>query len=528
MALTHTARDNLVWPQVVALAIIGCAAGMSLALNPRAGLVLAGASVVLAAQVLGLPVLISLLVASTFVTHYSFEVVGVSLRVEHLVLVPCLLAVAFRGRSRPLLDAAADRTSLLFGSFVAWNGLVSVFQAPNQAASLRMVGWLALDWVLLVLLMASTDKASALAGHGVAWAGVGAVAALGLWVAAHVAHTSFGVFVDPLSGTRASGLAVEPNILASTLAVWAFVALTAPKVVKPDTRAAVIAVSLAAVAVTLTRAAAVGLTAGLVLWAALHGQLARRTLARVSAVTAVVALLFVAIVPSVGEPISARTTKLLDVRGGTGRARIDVLRTARADVHGLDWVVGLGTNSFGQRHLDPTLPDEPTPAYLGNLPAQTLYDSGLVGVVLLGGVLVSILPRERGRAARALGLVVVYVLCATAATPLWLGTTWVLVAIAAVHRRQRSEAPEPAVVDLGEDALPAPVAVSSPLPTHLDEPRPIRPPAAAAGGLSSRWARARTEPLRLHLLRLVTDMAENEKMAAWVERLRAFLRSRRP
>ena len=99
-------------------------------------------------------------------------------------------------------------------------------------------------------------------------------------------------------------------------------------------------------------------------------------------------------------------------------------------------ITGLGTNSFGQRHLEPTLPSKPTPAYLANLPLSVLYDSGIVGFLLLAGVLVTSLPRGRRSRARALGLFAVFLVASLATSSLWFATTWIFLARGAYLRRQ--------------------------------------------------------------------------------------------
>jgi hypothetical protein len=165
-------------------------------------------------------------------------------------------------------------------------------------------------------------------------------------------------------------------------------------------------------------------------------------------VAAVGVLGFFFFIPRLAHPVAARASTLLDFRSGTGQYRATVAAIAIGDLHGLAWVTGLGTNSFGQRHLDPSLVDKPTPGYLGILPLQVVYDSGLVGAVLLGTAVLTLIPKNPRRAARSVGVLVVYVACGSATSPLWFGFTWILFGVAVAVRRQRGAAGENSHNDL--------------------------------------------------------------------------------
>ncbi|MDQ3680951.1 MAG: O-antigen ligase family protein [Actinomycetota bacterium] len=437
-ALTGPAR-------VAGITAIGGAAGVAANGGTGAVLGLAGVAGALSLQALGWSRLVGLLVGATFVTWARIDVLGASFRPEHLALLVAVVGLVLAGRDRALLSAAGDPTVVLFGCFVAWAGLVSVLQAPRPGESLLIVGWLALDLLILIVLVGSGQEAERLARTAILWAGVAAAVAIALWVAARAAGTSFGVGTEVLGGApAASGLSFEPNLLGATLALWGFMAFTGVRTVGWRARVAVFTLAVAGMALSLTRAAMVGLALGLVVWAALRGTRARaRTLRLLASVLAAVAVLM-AVAPGIVEPVSENVSRSFEFSGGTGRQRVDSWRTGVADLDGFDWVIGLGANSFGQRHLEPTLPTTPTPAYLANLPLQVVYDTGLVGALLLGATLLSVLHKRPIRDGRALGLLTVYVACAIATSPFWYGTTWVLVAIAVLDRRGR-ERSSPAV-----------------------------------------------------------------------------------
>jgi len=419
---------------MLVVALVAAAAGLAIG---GAGLIVPVAAVVAAAslQVLGWRRLTILLVGSTFVTFFQVDLLGPSFRPEHIVLLACVVAMVAAGRKDSLLAAARDRTVLLFGAFVLWSALVSVLVAPNPTDSLLIDGWLALDWLFLVVILAAWEDTRALANTASRWAGLAAAVAVALWVSATFAGTAFGVVtVDVQRGTAASGLSFEPNLLGFTLAVWAFLTLTGTTGLTGRKRAAVLLVTILGLALSLTRAALVGFGGGVAVWALIGGKVARRRAVHIAAATALAALVVVTVAPGVGEPVRRRASQIFDFGGGTGQLRVDSWREALGDLHGVSWVVGLGSNSFGQRHLDPTQPG--FPAYLGNLPLEILYDGGLVGVALLGLTLISIVSRRRVRDGLAPGLVTLYVVCAAATSPFWYGTTWILVGIACLDRRR--------------------------------------------------------------------------------------------
>ena len=401
------------------------------------------------------------LVAATFVTRFRLELGGANFLVEHVVLAVCAVALVVHGRGAALVSVARDRTLVLLGAFVAWNGVASAVQAVEPGQSLLIVGWLALDWLMVVVLAGSTDEPGLLVRPALVSCGVAAGLAIAMWASAHLLGTGFGISAESVTGAPSlHGLSHEPNILAATLALWLFVAFTSPRYRQSRRSGVFVAVCALGVVLTLTRAAVVGLVGGVVVWALVRGRSARRAAARAAAGFALVLAVLWLAAPGIAAPIVEKGSQLLNFGSQTGQVRLDQWRQALDDLEGTDWLIGLGSNSFGQRHLEPTLPESPTPAYLGNLPLQVLYDSGVVGLVLLGATLVSVLTWARLREGRAAGLLTVYVLCAAATSPFWFGTTWLLLAVALVDRRRISAEPGTAVPPAAASAPVGRVAVT--------------------------------------------------------------------
>ncbi len=431
----------------LAALVLGAAAGAA-ALSDKTAVAMAAVLVgAIAVHLLGTTRLVALLVGSTFITLFRINVAGANLRVEHFILLVCVVAVILDGRVRDLIAATGDRTMLLFGAFVVWSASVAVVQSPDPGDSLMIVAWLALDWMMLAVLISSTDDAKGLAGLGAVCAGIAGTVGVAVWIGSLVLGSSFGVTETPdaLSGVRSAyGLSFEPNLLGATMALWVMVVFTGCTRLSKPARRAIVAMGTAAIVVSFTRAAGIGLLAGLIVWAMTGGSRALRKSAALLVSIAAVMFLLGTFAPTLAEPVAIRASQAFDFNQGSGKLRVQYWEAALDDLHGYDLIFGLGPDAFGHRHFDPTLPGKP--AYLGNLPLQVLYETGLVGVALLSATVVSLFTRRRLRDGKALGLLAVYLVCAAATSPFWYGTTWVLVAIAIIDRRERARGADPLAI----------------------------------------------------------------------------------
>jgi len=103
-------------------------------------------------------------------------------------------------------------------------------------------------------------------------------------------------------------------------------------------------------------------------------------------------------------------------------------------------ILGLGTNSYGQRHLDPT--QDYAADYLGNLFLTVLYDTGLVGLLILlvvfgiiGGALIRIVRNSKSswQSASALALLcglAAWLVAYNSTNAFWFSYNWVILAVA--------------------------------------------------------------------------------------------------
>ena len=370
---------------------------------------------------------------ASFLTRFRFPE-PLSLLLEHGV---ALVALPSAMRNRNFRKAVSATPVILFSLFIAWSAVISLIKSPNPGLSLRIVVWLAIDLVIVVVLLVAQYIGENPIEGGKRVAGWVAAAGLIIWIASQAGLSTFGTQLDPATGLHALyATAYEGNIFGSLMAMWLFIVLSS------ESRSASArrqwlqpTLMMVVLLLSLTRAAVLGLLVGIAVWQILLPASAarRRALGRLLLV-GLACFTVVMTVPAM-SPVRARLGELTDLSSGTGRTRVENWKVALGDLDVGGVAMGLGTNSFGQRHLEPTLPTRPTPAFLANLPLQVLYDSGLVGFLLLAGVLVSALPRSRQSRARALGLFAVFLVSSLATSSLWFATTWIFLARGAFLRR---------------------------------------------------------------------------------------------
>ena len=416
-------------PRLMAVCL-GLALGWAVVEKPQLAVALLAVGACLAVQAIGVRRLVLVLIVTTFVTRFRIVVAGFHFMPEHVVLLVALASLALSTRVDRVAAVMRSPTVVLLGLFIAWASAVSLLRAPDRTSSLAIAGWLALDWLILVLALAAVEDSETLERVGSAAAVAAAIAAIALWTLSSAGLIAFGTQQETLTSAPAAyGLSFEANILASTLAIWLFLILTGSR----STRFRVTALALlgTALVLSLTRAAIIGLVLGLVVWAVLEGKVARRRAFRsLAAIAAAIAALLLC-APSVIAPFTTKIAAAASFNSGTGQLRVQSWTSAVGDIHGSgDALVGLGLNTFGQRHLDPTVPELDRRYYLGNLPLEIFYDTGVVGALLLAAAVAFMRPLRRERPGRAVGLIVIFLICSIATSTFWFGSTWLLIAMA--------------------------------------------------------------------------------------------------
>lgn len=421
--------------------VAGCLLlGAMQGLRPALGAFLLVLAALLAVQGVGSRLLLPVLVVSTFVTRFRLDLAGLNFLPEHFFVIALFLALLTEGRGGELWRVVTDRTSLALAAFVGWLALVSVLQAPVPAQSLSIVGWLCLDWLLLVSVLATVRSSVSLERLATSSSTALAALAVLVWLAFIFAGSTIGTQETLIAGAGSRAVyatSLEANILASTLALWAFVGLSSPDRRVGRTMRIGLPLSILSIVFSATRAAMIGLVAGVLAWMALDRRGGRSRSLRLLSLTALAATLLVATVPQLTAPVQGKLGELLSFDSGNGALRVRAAEAALEDLKSPQLLVGYGANSFGQHHTDPARPGQPW--YLSVLPLQILYDGGLIGVAIILIALFTVRPLRRP--ARALGALAVYCSAATATSPFWLGTTWLLIALAVLTRPDDARPP---------------------------------------------------------------------------------------
>jgi hypothetical protein len=334
-------------------------------------------------------------------------------------------------RLRPLWPIGAA-----FGVYLACLALSTVLFAPDRANSLRMTFWTGLSMagglLAFLLLIRSSSRATewiCLSGYVQAIpAFVFAILFFSLGPVLIAGPTPAPGVQDPLGILpKVFSLSWEANIYASLLAALTPIGINrllsgnrlADKVLVP--------IMVAALALGVTRGAYLGLIAGLavyVLLAAAPRRLwNRQTLRRVGAWGAVIAgslgagLVLTALLlagprpptnpldftkpnwgrgSGVSNPVPGKVAGPADTVG----FRLDRVPVALADMPD-SLIVGLGANSFGQRH---TFGEDAEPDHISILVVAAPYEAGIVGAAGLGIgfwlVLLALFKATRTRADR--------------------------------------------------------------------------------------------------------------------------------
>jgi hypothetical protein len=223
-------------------------------------------------------------------------------------------------------------------------------------------------------------------------------------------HTHFGISTNSDFGPGVFGLSYEHDIFASTCgagAVMFFALWREPNRVMTERMAGFgFLMCTIAMFLGLSRAAWIGY--GLAMIALVF--LTRRVTARrvrfgrvgvillgATVMLVVVAYLFISAQSgtqqqnsSVIGGIKAKLGVLVNIGGGTGRARTSELRTAVGDLPESP-VIGLGANTYGMRHLLQKSKNN----YIGDVWIRALYEAGIAGLLLLAGAVVLILWPNR-------------------------------------------------------------------------------------------------------------------------------------
>ncbi|SMG36745.1 hypothetical protein SAMN02745947_02513 [Rhodococcus rhodochrous J3] len=409
---------------ILAAVTIGLAigtAGNTLALLLIGGLIILG----LLQNKLWFAVAIAL---TPFVSRYGIPVAGTVIRPE-MVVGAAALASLLLGTQRQALTRGQQYVIGLLAAWLIFLAVTTQLNAPNPVSSAPVWAWLLFDLSIMVWIAKNDECIRRIVTISIWCASALCLVGIPLWAAAQAGITTWGVQQDYTYGGYAVYVTVyEANIYASLIVLWAIVAMTqfaahvptsirmflvlaAPiATVAAHTRAALVAWVFAAIVMLFRKKVTTGVKVSL-------------------AAAGAFAVAFFANVSATNFDGLSKFVNPFDFSGGTGGYRSDSWQVALSDLSStVSWLAGLGLNSFGQRHLDPTKISQQEAWYLGNIGIQILYDGGLIAVLLVAGALV--LTLTRARSLDALVLTVSFAIVASLTSTLWLSQTWIFAGLA--------------------------------------------------------------------------------------------------
>lgn len=373
------------------------ALGLLSAVEPKLA---AGTAGVVLLTIMPWHVLFAVLVAAAVANRFRLSIGVIALQPADVVLVPVMIHVflLMRREIRPRWEV----TEYIIIFFVLMQFVSSWLSAVNRTRSFyaaALLGFGALAYLTTYTAL-WTPRRRLFAAKTVLYAALLSSVITDLaFLALHLVGSHFGVqrSAPGQFGQAVAGISYEHDINGSISGSGAAAFLVLSREPNPlfSRRFSLVSfwISFMSMIVSLTRGAWVGF--GLVAIALVvirrrhrvrRGQELQFALPMVGIVVALAGLLFVVAKtsqPYAPNPVAAKASQLFNFGSGTGQARASEWRTALDELKA-DPIFGLGTNSYGDRHVAPrTSKGNEKNAYIGNLYIRTLYDSGVVGLVLL-------------------------------------------------------------------------------------------------------------------------------------------------
>lgn len=241
------------------------------------------------------------------------------------------------------------------------------------------------------------------------------------------------LLIPPQGGAlwRVRGLALEANLMGTICAGWLAVMYYWRRRLG---RAHVVSAAIIALAAVLTNTRATWICLA-VLGIALALTYRKHAVALLPLVLAIV-IAAIAALPSNSEQESLlwKVSNIFTANDGTGLYRIRTWDIAFHDLNNSanGWLTGLGVNSYPQRHpIDIT---NVTEGYVGNVWVSTIYDSGIIGLILFASTLVLMWLRSPDRLG-ALPLFATLAISFTFTNGFWMLFPWIYLALVSVESR---------------------------------------------------------------------------------------------
>lgn len=307
---------------------------------------------------------------------------------------------------------------------------ISVYFSPNVGQSLNLVIWMFLNFCNFLWLYKYSSIQSII-NISMRIAALQVILGILLFMLAQVSGIEIGVQHDPTYGGLAVYVAtIEANVYAGLITIWSLVSFTRYRMVAGKlTFLTLRYLTPFAILASQTRTALLAWTVAAV---ALYLAKSKKYIS-FSYFAVTILVVIIAIGRNVRIPsYFSKFNYLLDLNQGNGLYRALARSVAVSDLNQLKgWLTGLGFNSFGQRHLDPTL--NGVPWYLGDVTLQIVYGGGLISFLILFSLAWRIGTTLKSYTAFTLFLA--WYLLSTSTSVLWLVQTWIYLALIALKMR---------------------------------------------------------------------------------------------
>lgn len=376
------------------------------------------------------------LVLAMFVTRPVAEIGPTSVRPEIVVGAAALISILGDIVQRRKIPRFQFNLFLVVYLWIAYLAVVSILHSVDVGKSISTLAWMAVCATAAFWISVNPDFIGLIVRSAV-WVNFAvALAAILLYGLSNISGYSIGAQFDPAYGGYAVYvLSIEANILGGLVCIWSVICIADPlRQFSSRLRIAMLFIAPVAILATHTRGALLAFVLALAILGFTRGRI-------------IASAAFVGVVCWIGfslatryDPGLAKFATGLDFSGGTEIVRYTSWKVAWSDISSSteNFVFGSGFNSFGQRHLDPTVPDMTRPSYLGNLPLQLLYDGGIITLLVVSMVVFAVW-RRAGRAIGfgvATAILVAYTTISIGTSVLWLLETWMLVGLAAANGRR--------------------------------------------------------------------------------------------
>jgi O-antigen ligase len=427
--------------------------------------------------------LVMLLPLLAVLNGLAIPIAGSSVRADQLAA--CVLAISLAASS--LIGARRlriDATMWWLAGILAMNLVATLAYSPARTYSLLQCANLASIWALYVLVVNFVDSMSAATAllRRLLWAAIaGSAIGIAAFVLASAGLDIGGAEVSRLAAERltqaygAYGVMVEPNIFGSftgamlVLSIVLVAGLPRDGSAAREIRLAWWAAGTSAIGLVLsfTRAAWLGALVGLVCCLVAIGRLSTRQWRRRAfgvplGVAAAVVLALLVAPGEAGNLLRFKLSNLVNLQSQTAVLRLLTYSMA-LDQTTAHPIIGWGTFTFAPltaQGADFQQFENWKNLWIGNFALLALHDTGIVGLVLWGGMLWSVIARGIRAAAvlrtidqqasihatALVGAVISLLIPFLATTGFSLGYPWILIGLLGAHARlaaTESEAPTP-------------------------------------------------------------------------------------